>query len=780
MSKEESTLSYLYKFDSKQTLICYILILLNTITIFRAGFLGNILFKLYSQLFGDAALFIIVYFIFILILILLRKFNKAWTTKYGRIILLSLITIFIYDSKQYYTELSTTVDFETFNFNSQMELFDVQIAGCGVTGFLIVYNLIKLIGFLGVNIILVSLIVAIFFHLFSYEKIVEYVNSLRNISLFDNEEEYENEADEIENTEEVIEDVIIEKKEKKSLFDNEWFNKSKSKSEEEKQEIDPLFGNIVYSPNEEIVAEKVFVNEDPLFPNNVVFETIEKKESIENEIPIYMEKKEIVELEKSPKKIKINSSSYSLPPIDLLKDYGDNSQRLKKLKKIALEKSEALKMALSSFGLEVKILNIHIGPNVTKYEIQPEQGTKVSKFSALSNDIAMALASNGVRIEAPIPGKACVGIEIANEETMMVGLREILASKVNKQNEKLQVGLGKDISGQAIFSQINKTPHLLVAGATGSGKSVCINGIIVSILMKASPEEVKLIMIDPKKVELTPYNGIPHLLTPVIVEPKKASLVLKQMVVEMETRYEMFADTNTRNIEGFNEKIKSSEYSYSKLPYIVVIVDELADLMMVAANEVETSIARLAQMARACGIHLIIATQRPSTDVITGLIKANIPSRIAFAVSSAIDSRTILDSGGAEKLLGRGDMLYSEAGSNVMQRIQGAFLSDAEIEKVVKYVIEQYPKEDIEYDPALENLEVKDPIDELDEFYDEICLDVIATQKASTAYIQRKYRVGYNRASRIMDQLEQNGIISANEGTKPRRVLKGANDDTSI
>ena len=355
---------------------------------------------------------------------------------------------------------------------------------------------------------------------------------------------------------------------------------------------------------------------------------------------------------------------------------------------------QSLNAHFHSFGVKARVTQVHLGPAVTKYEVHPDVGVKVSKIVSLSDDLALALAAKDIRIEAPIPGKSAIGIEVPNSEVAMVSLREVLeAKKVDKPDAKLQIGLGRNISGEAVKAELNKMPHLLVAGATGSGKSVCINGIITSILMRAKPHEVKMMMIDPKMVELNVYNGIPHLLAPVVTNPKKAAQALQKVVSEMERRYELFSHSGTRNIEGYNDYINryniEEDAKQPLLPYIVVIVDELADLMMVASNDVEDAITRLAQMARAAGIHLIIATQRPSVDVITGVIKANIPSRIAFSVSSMTDSRTILDMGGAEKLLGRGDMLFLPAGASKPVRVQGAFLSDNEVEEVVTYVISQ-------------------------------------------------------------------------------------------
>ncbi len=483
----------------------------------------------------------------------------------------------------------------------------------------------------------------------------------------------------------------------------------------------------------------------------------------------------VMKIEQSVEKHANQSGDYKIPPIELLSSATKDLKALKRLEASASENTKILEMTLQSFGLKAKISNVSIGPNITKYELQPEIGTKVSKFSSLSNDLAMALAATSIRIEAPIPGKAAVGIEIPNKEILSVSLKEVLQSENNDMDKKLQVALGKDITGESIFMEINKTPHMLVAGATGSGKSVSINSFIISMLLKATPEEVKLIMIDPKKVELAPYNGIPHLLTPVVTEPKRAAVILKKMVLEMEARYELFAKTNTRNIEGFNTKLnKNNEENFKELPYIVIIIDELADLMLVASSEVETSIARLAQMARAAGIHLVIATQRPSTDVITGLIKSNIPTRLSFSVSSAIDSRTILDQSGADKLLGKGDMLYSANGSNLLNRIQGTFVSDEEIIEIVEYIkaqeygIEETLKAQAEFEATIKEA---DSASEHDELFEEAVDIILAANSASTSLLQRRLKIGFNRASAIMEQMEEAGIVSANEGTKPRRIL---------
>ncbi|MCY7430154.1 DNA translocase FtsK [Bacillus safensis] len=469
----------------------------------------------------------------------------------------------------------------------------------------------------------------------------------------------------------------------------------------------------------------------------------------------------------------LENKDYELPSLDILAEPQHSGQQTDK--KNIYENARKLEKTFQSFGVKAKVTQVHLGPAVTKYEVYPDVGVKVSKIVNLSDDLALALAAKDIRIEAPIPGKSAIGIEVPNAEIAMVSLKEVLESKQNdRPNAKLLIGLGRNISGEAVLAEMNKMPHLLVAGSTGSGKSVCINGIITSILMRAKPHEVKMMMIDPKMVELNVYNGIPHLLAPVVTDPKKASQALKKVVSEMERRYELFSHTGTRNIEGYNDYIKrmnqTEEAKQPELPYIVVIVDELADLMMVASSDVEDSITRLSQMARAAGIHLIIATQRPSVDVITGVIKANIPSRIAFSVSSQTDSRTILDMGGAEKLLGRGDMLFLPVGANKPVRVQGAFLSDEEVEHVVDHVITQqkaqYQEEMIPSEETQDQLAAVE-----DDLYDEAVELIIGMQTASVSMLQRRFRIGYTRAARLIDAMEERGVVGPYEGSKPREVL---------
>nr|WP_259549546.1 DNA translocase FtsK [Heyndrickxia oleronia] len=468
----------------------------------------------------------------------------------------------------------------------------------------------------------------------------------------------------------------------------------------------------------------------------------------------------------------VENEDYQLPPISLLKrpKATDQSREYNLIHANAAK----LERTFQSFGVKARVTQVHLGPAVTKYEVHPDVGVKVSKIVSLSDDIALALAAKDIRMEAPIPGKSAIGIEVPNSEVAVVSLREVLEAKeLDKPESKLQIGLGRDITGEAVLAELNKMPHLLVAGATGSGKSVCINGIITSILMRAKPHEVKLMMVDPKMVELNVYNGVPHLLAPVVTDAKKASQALKKVVSEMERRYELFSHTGTRNIEGYNDHVKKHNLETGEkqplLPYIVVIVDELADLMMVASNDVEDSITRLAQMARAAGIHLIIATQRPSVDVITGVIKANIPSRIAFAVSSATDSRTILDMGGAEKLLGRGDMLFLPVGASKPVRVQGAFLSDDEVEEVVDFVISQ---QKAQYQEEMIPDDITETIEEVDdELYDDAVQLIAEMQTASVSMLQRRFRIGYTRAARLIDEMEVRGVVGPYEGSKPRVVL---------
>ena len=535
---------------------------------------------------------------------------------------------------------------------------------------------------------------------------------------------------------------------------------------------------------EEMRVEEIAVKPDE---DAVIKPPISRERPVAKPAPPVSEKEQLLLNQNIHKNITKQQKKYSFPPLSCLKklEKSGNGNSPKQLKETALR----LQQTLNTFGVRVTVTDISQGPSVTRYELQPESGVKVSKIVGLSDDIKLNLAATDIRIEAPIPGKAAVGIEVPNKENSAVGLRELIESTEFKEsNSQIAFAVGKDISGKVVVADIAKMPHMLIAGATGSGKSVCINTIIMSILYKAHPDDVKLIMIDPKVVELSVYNGIPHLLIPVVTEPKKAAAALHWGVAEMTDRYKKFADLNVRDLKGYNKQIQAMKDRGEadvpeKMSQIVIIVDELADLMMVAAQEVEESICRLAQLARAAGIHLIIATQRPSVDVITGLIKANMPSRVAFAVSSGVDSRTILDMNGAEKLLGKGDMLFYPQGYTKPARIQGAFVSDNEVSDVVDFLKNQAMgntyNEDIEEkikslgseSSGAAGTGYSDSGNEKDQYFIEAGRFIIEKEKASIGMLQRVFKIGFNRAARIMDQLSEAGIVGEEEGTKPRKVL---------
>jgi S-DNA-T family DNA segregation ATPase FtsK/SpoIIIE len=541
-------------------------------------------------------------------------------------------------------------------------------------------------------------------------------------------------------------------------------------------------------PAEPVLSGNFVPDTESDIPEPAVTSRSAKKVASEDEVS-----ESLNQVEQEIAQAKQPERKYVFPKIDLLKKSsekksGNTESQLR-------ETANKLQTTLKTFGVNVTVTNISCGPAVTRYEIQPEMGVKVSKIVGLSDDIKLNLAAADIRMEAPIPGKAAIGIEIPNPENVTVSFRELIESKEFKQSKsKISFAVGKDIAGKTTVSDIAKMPHLLIAGATGSGKSVCINTIIMSILYKADPKEVKLLMIDPKVVELSVYNGIPHLMIPVVTDPKKASGALQWAVNEMTDRYEKFAEANVREINGYNAKLEKIEVPEGqekpeKMPQIVIIVDELADLMMVASGEIEESICRLAQLARAAGIHLVIATQRPSVNVITGLIKANMPSRIAFAVTSGVDSRTILDMNGAEKLLGKGDMLYSPQGIPKPLRVQGAFVSDQEVSAVVEYIKEQNGMAD--YSDAVqeqvENHQVSgnttvsisdqdDNDDGRDPYFKEAGQIIVDKEKASIGMLQRYLKVGFNRAARIMDQLQEAGVVGPEEGTKPRKVLMSSEE----
>lgn len=521
---------------------------------------------------------------------------------------------------------------------------------------------------------------------------------------------------------------------------------------------------------EDISPEAVLIEPDQA-PEFDRVDPVEKtQEEIEKKEPVA--KRKVVKPE-APDSIQPTfvSKTYQKPGLDLLNRSKRNTSRANAH---ASQQGQQLVALLQSFGVESKILNISYGPSITRFELQPAPGVKISRIKNLSDDIALGMASADVRIEAPIPGKKAIGIEVPNEKKQMVMFREVIETdSFASSPSNLTIGLGKTIAGKPLIADIEKMPHLLIAGATGSGKSVCVNTIICSILYKASPDEVKLLLIDPKMVELSAYNQIPHLLIPVVTDPKKASSALHWAVSEMTKRYQLFKEEGVRNYRAYNERMESREGAQA-LPQIVIIIDELADLMMTSPGEVEDSICRLAQMARAAGIHLIVATQRPSVDVITGLIKANIPSRISFAVSSQVDSRTILDMAGAEKLLGKGDMLFYPVGASKPIRTQGAFISEGEVSRLVESLARPANFQE-ELVQELEKSKPDSSGDDLDVLYEDALKLVIDEQRASTSLIQRRMKVGYARAGRIIDQLEENGMISGHQGSKARSVLVDAN-----
>jgi len=669
--------------------------------------------------------------------------------------------------------------------------------GGGTIGAVIAYPLIKLLGMFGAAIATtgVTIIMLIFtFGLKPAEFILEILEDLdkrkeeRNAEIEQLREERKARINEYHKPErkkgKVKKEKSIKNKEFYTIDDEEepeiddeqitinLNNKEEKKQEEKKKEPEKVKFNIFrrnsQEPEEVEVPAPVEEEKQPLNPNEIdsnlfVQKTEEKQEKV----------KEVLQLEHNT--IVSEDENYETPPVEFLKQ--GEEQSLKGGKKILANTATKLQKTLFSFGVSAKVENVSVGPAITRYELKPAEGVRVSKIAKLSDDIALNLAAESIRIEAPIPGKQAVGIEIPNVQKEVVHLRDIIESNAFQDAEsRLSMALGKDIAGDPVIADIGKMPHVLIAGSTGSGKSVCINTLITSIIYKAKPSEVKLVMVDPKVVELSVYNGIPHLLIPVVTDSKKAAGALAWAVQEMENRYQLFATKGVRDLKGYNATTGEDE---GKLPQIVIIIDELADLMMVAAKEVEDSICRLAQKARAAGMHLVIATQRPSVDVITGIIKANIPSRIAFAVSSQIDSRTILDMVGAEKLLGKGDMLFYPIGSSKPTRVQCAFVSDGEVERVVDF-LKSNSGEAVYNEDIIEEIEKvnkpekeieEDNGDDTDPFLDEAIQTVVEVGQASTSFIQRRFKVGYARAGRIIDQMEARGIISGYEGSKPRQVL---------
>ena len=644
----------------------------------------------------------------------------------------------------------------------------------GIISYLIFYPLYKIVGVLGTYIILLAfsiIAVILIFDITLYDLGIKAYNKGEKIRNNRNKKIKEREKDSEKRTRENFINIVEkDENEQKSQNEKEAFLSGVNKK------IKIL--DFMKDSNEEetLPQSKSEISSDIQIDNFLDKSTQNhprKKENLDSDVKDVVNK-EIQEQLSEQKELK----EYKHPNLELLK-LNANTKLNSTDKKELIENANKLEEILSNFGVDAKVTQVTKGPSVTRFELQPSPGVKVSKIVNLSDDIALGLAASGIRIEAPIPGKAAVGIEVPNGKQTPVFLREVLENdEFINSKKKLAFALGKDISGKCVVGDLSKMPHTLIAGATGSGKSVCINSLIISLLYKYNPDEVKLLMVDPKVVELNVYNGIPHLLIPVVTDPKKAAAALNWAVNEMTNRYKLFADCGVRNMESYNELFNKGAIE-QKLPYIVIIVDELADLMMVCPNDVEDYIGRLAQMARAAGMHLVIATQRPSVDVITGVIKANIPSRISFAVSSQIDSRTILDGSGAEKLLGKGDMLYYPVGESKPLRVQGCFISEEEVEQVVSFIKSEqgdsnYEEDIIDHINSATDSKSSDSgekSDDVDELLNEVINAVVEYGQASTSFIQRKFRIGFNRASRIMDQLEERGIISEKDGSRPRQIL---------
>lgn len=744
--------------------IVYIVIgLLLTIAIYTnlAGVLSHISRKYIYNLVGLGAFVLPLYLIYFGVNMIISKGEIVYSRRLFGITLIVITLIF----------LSATIKVQSLNqetFKSSLKLImgesDLTLHG-GFLGHLIAFPLSKFIGYIGSYILYSSLlfigITQVFdITIYSIVKLInEFTNKIiQNIKTKPKKKDKPSKANDQFIEVEPINDVI---------------DKDIVKGIDNKIQILDFMKNS--NSNESEISEEVSL------------ESFNEKEEIELLNADKQVSTETIQHIRTSKDLKskdidldniINSDSkeihYVFPTIDLLKNNG--KARLKSEdKKDLIDGANKLESILESFGVEAKVTQVTKGPSVTRFELQPSPGVKVSKIVNLTDDIALGLAANGIRIEAPIPGKSAIGIEVPNKKQIPVFLREVLDSKeFTNSNKKLSFGLGKDIAGKCVVGDLSKMPHMLIAGATGSGKSVCINALIISLIYKYSPADVKLLMVDPKVVELSVYNDIPHLLIPVVTDPKKAAGALNWAVNEMNKRYNLFYNNKVKNIESYNNLFDKGEID-EKLPYIVIIVDELADLMMACPHDVEDYICRLAQMARAAGMHLIIATQRPSVDVITGVIKANIPSRISFAVSSGIDSRTILDQVGAEKLLGRGDMLYYPIGENKPVRVQGAFISEEEVENVVNFI--KNSQDTVTYEEDIINhINSEAPAESQQNEYEDELLEeaikiVIEYQQASTSFLQRKLRIGFNRASRIMDMLEEQRIISTKDGSRPRQVL---------
>ena len=755
--------------------------LISFVSIFsdKMGFIGNFLYKLNTNLAGRANLVVPLIVMFLGTSLSIKSLRKNFVKHLvcSLILFLCLIILLDTDKGGDYTLI------ERIHFSKE---YATVGKGGGVIGASLGFFLYKALGVVGTFIIIGVLAVGTILYLIQFDpqkakeslsnmslKIKENINNLKESK---EERKKERELEKLEKNKDDIKDNKSKKKIRKLKKETEDEKEPSLEVIEQKNEPED---ELVINEYDKYLEETKTIDREEIKEDFI--EEDDKKTEVEATKEIQTTKdtkkttkdieedvKEEEELNKDIEKSMEENYIYTAPPIELLdsieNERGDNSEILKN-KKIIEETME-------NFGIESKIVAINKGPVITSYELEPSPGVRLSKIVSLSDNLALSLASSDIRIEAPIPGKSVVGIEVPNKTKAAVTVRELIESDEFKNlNSHLPLALGKDVMGKNIISTIDKMPHLLIAGATGSGKSVCINTIITSIIYKSSPEDVKLVLIDPKVVELSIYNGIPHLLIPVVTNPKKAQYALNWAVQEMEKRYKAFAENSVRDIKGYNKKMKNQ--GEKEFPRIVVIVDELADLMMVSGQEVEDYIARLAQMARAAGIYLIIATQRPSVDVITGTIKANIPSRIAFAVSSSVDSRTILDIGGAEKLLGKGDMMFYPGYYSKPKRIQGAFISDEEVERVIDFVKGNNKSQMTEKkENLLDEIEKKtEEIKDKDPLFEDAVRYILTDEQASISFLQRKLKVGYSRAARIVDQMEEAGIIGPHEGSKPRTII---------
>ena len=778
--KQNNNLGFNAEYNNLVTIFIGIF-LLYSLNSNAMGFVGKMMQAIFKGLFGGLSLFIPFIIVATGILGFFDKNEYIYRIKNTKMYYLTIVFIFIFYGLLNSRALPVESPLSNEMFKSVIQM-GIDGSGSGLIATTITYYIKEAFGITGGWLISIFALIAgiMFVFKISIKDLISNIksksNSIKNSDLTMKERVSNLKQSVIEMvTDEVDEDTVVKKQ---GLFKK---GKHKQEIENEYDEIEDKTIKIVgfnkaeddyleilegtQSMSSDLNVLKDFKNTGNKDTNNDMYEDV-REQPIKTSKTFDGEKTQTINIKEDA-----NYDNYKIPSTNLLnkidKKNDDNS------KKKVLKNASLLEQTLANFGVEAKVNQVTVGPTITRYEIQPSPGVKVSKIVNLTDDIALSLAARSIRMEAPIPGKSAIGIEVPNETPLMVGLREVFESEEFKKfDSPLAMALGKDISGKPVIGDISKMPHLLIAGSTGSGKSVCVNTLISSILYKARPDEVKLLLIDPKVVELANYNGIPHLLIPVVTDPKKAANALNWAVMEMNKRYKMFAENGVKDITSYNEKCTE------KLPKIVIIIDELADLMMASANDVEDYICRLAQMARAAGMHLIVATQRPSVDVITGVIKANIPSRIAFAVSSQTDSRTILDMGGAEKLLGKGDMLFYPLGASKPVRLQGAFISENESQNVIDFVKSQV-KEDVKYEEniidTISKVNIEKQSDE-DDLLSEAIEFVVSSGQGSASMLQRKFKIGFNRAARLIDSMEERGIVGPNEGSKPRKVLMSKQD----